>query len=116
MLEKATHEFDARHFPSLHRLSSRRRVLERHRLVGAFENAIAMLPQTVGDCRHDGGELRTISPAPRRRFPPAVDVQIQSFLQSQAEGVHRPEKHGHALRPAAVNDLMDLLDGQQFRQ
>ena len=44
------------------------------------------------------------------------DVQIESFFQSQAEGVHRPEKSGHALRLAAVNDLMDLLDGQHFRQ
>ena len=43
-------------------------------------------------------------------------MQIECFLQPQAEGVHRPEEHGHALRPAAVNDLMDLLNGQHFRQ
>ena len=35
---------------------------------------LAMLPQTVGDCRHVGEEMRTISPepAPRRRFLPVV--------------------------------------------
>jgi len=35
-----------------------------------------MLPQTVGDCRRDGEEMRTISPepAPRHRFPSEVSV------------------------------------------
>ena len=45
-----------------------------------------------------------------------ADVQIQCFLQPQAEGVHRPEEDRHPLRPAAVDDLMNLLDGQHFRQ
>ena len=44
------------------------------------------------------------------------DVQIQRFLQPQAEGVHRPEEDRHPLRPATVDDLMHLLDRQHFRQ
>jgi hypothetical protein len=41
-------------------------------VVTLTKKRVAMLPQTIGDGRHVGEEMRTISPepAPRRRFPP----------------------------------------------
>lgn len=45
-----------------------------------------------------------------------ADVKIQSFLESQAERIHGPERDGHPPRLAAVDDLMHLFDGEHFRQ
>jgi hypothetical protein len=45
-----------------------------------------------------------------------ADLQIASFLQPQSQGVHGPEKHGHARSRAFADDLINLIDGQNFRQ
>ena len=45
-----------------------------------------------------------------------ADLQIASFLQPQSQGVHGPEEHGHAWSRTLADDLVNLINGQNFRQ
>ena len=69
------------HMPQLARATALNRaehfaLLKCNFVVTLTKKHVAMLPQTIGDGRHVGEEMRTISPepAPRRRCPPVVSV------------------------------------------
>ena len=69
------------HMPQLARATALNRaehfaLLKCNFVVTLTKKHAAMLPQTIGDGRHVGEEMRTISPepAPRRRCPPVVSV------------------------------------------
>ena len=43
-------------------------------------------------------------------------LQVQRLFQPQSQGIDGPEVDGHPPGGAAVDDLMDLINGQHFRQ
>ena len=45
-----------------------------------------------------------------------TDLQVQSFAQSQSHRIDGPEVNRHALTRTSVNDLVNLLGRDDFRQ